>query len=114
MKITRKSLTQLIAEELHTNTSMILLEEIPQEEDPQTIVGQEQTGDYTKGPEEYGDELARRSLFHMGTQAQQLHDMIQEDSGLEPWILDEIEKAARGLEKAFKAVTYEKQHPEGR
>ena len=78
------------------------------------IVGQEQEGSYTKAPTEYGDEDAKRSLFHMGAQSQQLHNMIQPDDGLAPEIRDNIKQSADLLEKAFKALTYEKQNPEGR
>ena len=119
MKISRKALKELITEELN-NKNSVLLEQpmirIPRSAEAQTnpIVGQEQEGDYTKSPDEYGDEVARRSLFHMGAQAQQLHDMIREDVGLQPWVLDEIKKASVALEKVFKALTYDKQNPVGR
>jgi len=50
----------------------------------------------------------------MGAQSQQLHDMIQPDDGLAPEILDNIKQSADLLEKAFKALTYDKQNPKGR
>jgi ParB-like chromosome segregation protein Spo0J len=108
MKITRNELKNMIAETLNSERSVLL--EMP--EGP--IVGQEQEGSYTKAPTEYGDEDAKRSLFHMGAQAQQLHDMIQPDDGLAPEILDSIKQSADLLEKAFKALTYDKQNPVGR
>ena len=50
----------------------------------------------------------------MARQADQLHDMIMENDELEPWVSEKISLAADYLEKAFKAITYEKQNPEGR
>jgi len=108
MKITRNELKNMIAEALNTERSVLLeMPEVP-------IVGQEQQGPHTKEPEEYGDEAAKRSLFHMTAQSQQLHDMIQPDDGLADWILDEISQASKDLEKAFKALIYDKQNPVGR
>ena len=108
MKITRSELKKMILESIQTNNSILM--EMP--EPP--IIGQEQTGDYTKDPDGYEGDLAKRSLFHMSQQAQQLHDMLMGDENLEPWVQDKITKAADYLEKAFKALTYDKQHPEGR
>lgn len=108
MKITRNELKGMISEVLNTELSVLLeAPDVP-------IVGQEQEGSYTKAPTEYGDEDAKRSLFHMGAQAQQLHDMIQPDDGVTKEILDSIKQSADLLEKAFKALTYDKQNPAGR
>jgi hypothetical protein len=118
MKITRNELKNMISEALNSELSVLLeAPDVPaaayqRQEVP--IVGQEQEGSYTKAPTEYGDEDAKRSLFHMGAQAQQLHDMIQSDDGLAPEILDSINHAADLLEKAFKALMYDKQNPAGR
>tara|TARA_R100000008_G_scaffold1988_3_gene1670 strand:- start:891 stop:1220 length:330 start_codon:yes stop_codon:yes gene_type:complete len=108
MKITRSTLKQLIIESISKEQSILL--EMPQP----PIVGQEQTGDYTKDPDGYEGEMAKRSLYHMSQQAQQLHDMLQEDENLEPWVQDKITKAADYLEKAFKAITYDKGPGQGR
>jgi hypothetical protein len=108
MKITRSELKKLILESIQTNNSILM--EMP--EPP--IVGQEQTGDYTKEPDGYEGDLAKRSLFHMSQQAQQLHDMLQGDENLEPWVQEKITTASDCLEKAFKAILYDKQNPEGR
>tara|TARA_B100001964_G_C13771087_1_gene396052 strand:- start:48 stop:374 length:327 start_codon:yes stop_codon:yes gene_type:complete len=108
MKFNKEGLVALIAEELVMQKSTLLERpEIP-------IVGQEQTGDYTKDPDGYEGEVAKRSLFHMSQQAQQLHDMLQGDENLDPGIQAKITKAADYLENVFKAVVYDKQHPEGR
>tara|TARA_R100001594_G_C3948722_1_gene242473 strand:+ start:302 stop:631 length:330 start_codon:yes stop_codon:yes gene_type:complete len=108
MKITRSQLKHLILESISENQSVLL--EMPRP----PIVGQEQTGDYTKDPDGYEGEMAKRSLFHMSQQAQQLHDMLMGDENLEPWVQDKITKAADYLEKAFKAITYDKGPGDGR
>ncbi len=108
MKLTRTALKALIAEEFNKNNSVLL--EMP----GQPIVGQEQTGDYTKDPDGYEGEMAKRSLYHMAAQAQQLHDMIMEDENLEPWVQEKISLAADYLEKAFKAISYDKGPGQGR
>jgi len=107
MKISKNELKKMIAEEL--NGSSVLLE-MP----TGPIVGQEQTGPYTKDPDGYEGEMAKKSLYHMAAQAQQLHDLIQDNENLKPWVQSKITKAADYLEKAFKAITYDKQNPEGR
>tara|TARA_Y100000593_G_scaffold89180_1_gene172804 strand:- start:1540 stop:1869 length:330 start_codon:yes stop_codon:yes gene_type:complete len=108
MKITRTQLKFLIQEAIAEKSSVLL--EMPQP----PIVGQEQTGDYTKDPDGYEGEMAKRSLYHMSQQAQQLHDMLMGDENLEPWVQDKITKAADYLEKAFKAITYDKGPGDGR
>jgi hypothetical protein len=109
MKISRNQLLALINEVGRESHSVLF--EAP---DGGDVVGQEQTGDYTKDPDEYDGDIAKKQLFHMGAQAQQLHDMVGEDVDLDPWIQKEITNAATSLEKAFKAIIYDKQNPKGR
>tara|TARA_R110000824_G_scaffold182085_1_gene362951 strand:- start:461 stop:790 length:330 start_codon:yes stop_codon:yes gene_type:complete len=108
MKITRSILKQLILESINERNSVLL------EAPPGPVVGQEQTGDYTKDPEDYKGEEAKRSLFHMSQQAQQLHDMLQGDEDLDAAIQDKITKAASYLEEVFKAVTYDRGPGQGK
>jgi len=63
-----------------------------------------------------GDEggVARRSLFHLGAQANQLHAMLADDENLEPWVQEKIAVAADNLENVFKHITYDRQNPLGR
>lgn len=110
MKISKKQLMKMIQEERGNYNESVLLEAPGQP----PIVGQEQKGDYTKDPDGYEGEMAKRSLFHMAQQAQQLHDMIREDENLEPWVQAKITKAADYLEKAFKAISYDKGPGKGR
>ena len=95
MKLNKEQLVRFIAEEISSQRSALL-------ESPEySIIGQEQEGDYTKDPDDYKGEVARRSLFHMSQQAQQLHDMLKADDQLEERLHTEIAKAAEYLEKAF-------------
>jgi len=100
MKITKKELKRLIAEEL--NGPSVLLEM------PQMNQLDPASNNYEKDPDGYEGQMAKRSLYHMAAQAQQLHDMLQDDENLEPWVQSKISKAADYLEKAFKAISYDK------
>ena len=106
MKISKKELKRLIAEEL--NESSVLLEM------PQMNQLDPASNNYEKDPDGYEGNMAKRSLYHMAAQAQQLHDMLQDDENLEPWVQDKITKAADYLEKAFKSVSYEKGPGQGK
>jgi hypothetical protein len=107
MKISKKELKRLIAEEL-TNTSSVLLEM------PQMNQLDPASNNYEKDPDGYEGNMAKRSLYHMAAQAQQLHDMLQDDENLQPWVQDKITKAADYLEKAFKSISYEKGPGQGK
>ena len=100
MKISKKELKKMIAEEL--NGSSVLLEM------PQMNMLDPASNNYEKDPDGYEGDMAKRSLYHMAAQAQQLHDMLQDDENLEPWVAAKITKAADYLEKAFKAISYDK------
>tara|TARA_R100001126_G_C4742287_1_gene108977 strand:- start:133 stop:453 length:321 start_codon:yes stop_codon:yes gene_type:complete len=99
MKISKKELKKMIAEEL--NGSSVLLE-MPQ------MNMMDPASNYEKDPDGYEGSMAKRSLYHMAAQAQQLHDMLHDDENLEPWVAAKITKAADYLEKAFKAISYDK------
>ena len=58
--------------------------------------------------------MAKKSLYHMARQADQLHDMLMDDQNLEPWVQAKITKAADYLKAAFESITYEKDNPKGR
>ena len=99
MKISKKELKKMIAEEL--NGFSVLLE-MPQ------MNMMDAASNYEKDPDGYEGNMAKRSLYHMAAQAQQLHDMLQDDENLEPWVQSKITKAADYLENAFKSISYEK------
>ena len=100
MKISKNDLKALIAEELNKTTTVLL--EMP---------GMEQG--YEKDPDGYEGHMAKKALYHMARQADQLHDVIMEDQNLEPWVQAKITKAADYLRSAFDAILYEKNKPRG-
>jgi len=112
MKISRKQLKDLIKEVVNEENSMLL--EMPHPHRENSIVGQEQTGDYTKDPDGYEGEVAKRSLYHIARQADQLHDMIMDDENLKPEVQEKITKAADYVRSVFEAMTHEKDNPKGR
>ena len=119
MKINRDQLTKLIAEELRS-TSTALLETLPPPPGELANVHQKvdekdmEEPDAAEDPQGHEGEMVKRSLYHMSQQAQQLHDMVIPDDNLEPWVAEKISLAADYLEKAFKAITYDKGPGRGR
>ena len=97
--MTLLELKKMIAEEI--NGPSVLLE-MPQ------MNQLNPASDYDKDPDGYEGNMAKRSLYHMAAQPQQLHDMLMDDENLEPWVSAKITKAADYLEKAFKSISYEK------
>ena len=91
MKISRTQLQKLISEAICESNSILL------ESPGDPIVGQEQEGSY-----------------HLSAQAQQLHDMFADGDSLDAEVRDKISSAAKSIEEAFKAITYDKQNPRGR
>tara|TARA_R110000751_G_scaffold34724_1_gene85611 strand:- start:24 stop:350 length:327 start_codon:yes stop_codon:yes gene_type:complete len=108
MKISRTQLQKLISEAICESNSILL------ESPGDPIVGQEQEGSYTKDPKEYEGERTKRDLYHLSAQAQQLHDMFADGDSLDAEVRDKISSAAKSIEEAFKAITYDKQNPRGR
>ena len=106
-KLNRQTLKNLISEEIRKGSSVLL--ETP------VMNAQDRTPPRAeKDPDGYEGAMARRDLFHLAQQAQQLHDMLQDDENLEPWVQAKLTKAADYVETAFKAIIYDKQNPEGR
>jgi len=107
-KLTHKGLQLLIAEEV-SNAQSVLLETPAMSSSNVVMNGMAQApnnDDYDKGARE--GQHAKRELYHIAQQSQQLHDMMIDNENLESWVLDCIKKAAKALEKVFKAVTYDK------
>ena len=109
-KLSRRALKTLIIEEINKDSSVLLEMPTPvmNAQHPTPPRGEE------KDPDGYEGAMARRELFHLAQQAQQLHDMLQDDENLEPWVQAKLTKAADYVEAAFKAIIYDKQNPEGR
>ena len=105
MKISRRDLKALIAEELKTQNSVLL--EMPLGSTTGTAMGALDNMDKNDSGPAAGN-LVKRSLYHMSQQAQQLHDILIDGENLEQAVEDDVSKAAEFLEKAFKTITYEK------
>jgi|TARA_R110000765_G_scaffold408926_2_gene506923 hypothetical protein len=112
MKLTKKSLKTLISEEIRRFSTILL--EMPEGEQREQEEVEQPSPSQQIAPEGDEGEMAKRSLYHMSQQSQQLHDMLTDEENLEPWVLDKISKAAGALEEAFKAVTYDKGPGQGR
>jgi len=111
MKISKKQLQDMIDETIATRNSVLL-------ETPDLPVGRrkeiEDINPDAQDPNGDKDEEARRSLYHMSQQAQQLHDMLGEQESLTDWVSSKISKASTYLEEAFKAIMYDKGPGQGR
>jgi DNA gyrase/topoisomerase IV subunit A len=88
MKLTRKSLKNLISETIREQNSLLL--EMPEERDEQNE----------------GDAL-KKELFHMSQKAQQLHDMLADEADLAPWVQAKITKASAMVGAVFDHLMYE-------
>ena len=113
-KMTRANLKRLIMEE-RAALSSVLLESPPQMGSSpvnQPVMNAMGTDVHSPGSPTNDSEgegtMARRSLYHMSQQSQQLHDMLADNENLEEWVQAKITKAADYLEAAFKAITYDK------
>ena len=112
MKITRDELKSLIAEAMAEKDSVLL--ETPLGSSSGTKMHALDNYPNGKDPDGYEGEMAKKSLYHMARQADQLHDMIMGDENLEPWVAAKITKAADYLKSVFDTITYEKDNPKGR
>ena len=115
MKITRSELKRLIQEEsLRTQIDESVLLETPMNSTSGTRMGGRDNLEVEKDPDGYEGKMAKKSLYHMARQADQLHDMLIDDQNLEPWVQAKITKAADYLKSAFDTIIYEKDNPKGR
>ncbi len=123
MKISKSQLKGLIMEVILENDSVLL--EGPYSgsslKDAATFEGGTTQGtegttpdEEHRDPQENKEEMIKRALYHMSQQAQQLHDMLQGDENLEPWVQVKILKSSKTLEAAFKSITYDKGPGQGR
>tara|TARA_R110000824_G_scaffold52422_7_gene145456 strand:- start:1291 stop:1620 length:330 start_codon:yes stop_codon:yes gene_type:complete len=108
MKITRKQLKALILEVSSRNPSILL-------EYPESYGYEDKSAEGELGTAmgETATEKAKKSLYHMGAQSQQLHDMLSDDQAMPPEIEKAIIQAGELVEKAFKSVMYNKNSASG-
>jgi len=93
MKLTRRSLKELIAESINQKNSLLL--EMPEDREG-SEAGEQQEGAATK-----------KELFHLSQKAQQLHDVLPDEADLDPWVQAKITKAAAMLGSVFDHLMYE-------
>ena len=99
MKITRKGLKNLIAEEVNKSRGVLL--EMP----------------YSYRNEDNKEEqvdLTGQKLFHIARQADQLHELFKGDDELTDEFRVDVEDIATRLKEIFESVMYDKQNPQGR
>ena len=108
MKITRKQLKALILEVSSRRPSILL-------EYPESYGYEDKSAEGELGTAmgETICEKAKKSLYHMGAQSQQLHDMLSDDQAMPPEIEKAIIQAGKLVEKAFKSVMYDKNSASG-
>lgn len=53
-------------------------------------------------------DMARRSLYRLVKMSAMLHDLVQNDSHIEPWILTKIADAQQNIESVYSYQDYEK------
>ena len=112
MKITRDSLMGLI-NEVRNQTNSILLE-MPGGSSTGTRMGAQDNHANNQDPSSFQENIAKKSLYHLARQADQLHDMIADNDNLEPGEEEKITKAAQYIKDVFESITYEKDNPKGR
>ena len=93
MKITRNNLMALIREVRNESNSVLL--EMPMRSSTGTKMGAQDNYPNDRDPDGYEGNMAKKSLYHLARQADQLHDMIMDDENLEPWVQSKITKADR-------------------
>ncbi len=111
MKLSKSNLIKLIQEVKASQESILL--EMPAHSTTGAAMGARDNVP-AKDPDGYEGHMAKKSLYHMARQADQLHDMLMDDQNLEPWVQAKITKAADYLKAAFESITYEKDNPKGR
>tara|TARA_R110000751_G_scaffold17790_1_gene54526 strand:+ start:124 stop:498 length:375 start_codon:yes stop_codon:yes gene_type:complete len=123
MKLTKNQLRNLIMETILEKDSLLLEGPYSGSSLKHAATFEGETTQGTEGstpddehsdPGEDKEEMIKRALYHMSQQSQQLHDMLQGDENLEPWVQDKIMKSSKTLEAAFKAITYDKGPGQGR
>lgn len=88
MKIAKERLKQIIKEELEMHD--------------------EYSGDYQEDPDGYEGYMAKSNLFKIAEYAQSLHDLIEDDENLEPWVQEKIAIAGYMMDSVGHYLKYDK------
>jgi ribosomal protein L10 len=65
-------------------------------------------GGSTPDPDGYEGRMAKGNLFKMAEYSMQLHNMIQDEQNLEPWVQEKIAVAASMMDSVAHYMQYEK------
>ena len=93
MKISKDRLKQIIKEELEVS------------------VGRHDEmhgGEYQKDPDGYEGRMTKGNLYKIAEYAHELHNLIEDDENLEPWVEEKIAVASQMLDTVANYLKYEK------
>lgn len=93
MKITKERLKEIIKEELEVSVGRH---------------GEMHGGDYQHDPDGYEGRMAKSNLYKIAEYAHELHDLIEDDENLEPWVEEKIAVAAYMMDAVGHYMQYEK------
>lgn len=101
MKIAKDRLKQIIKEELEVSVS--------------GRHDEMHGGEYQKDPDGYEGRMAKGNLYKIAEYAHELHELIEDDENLEPWVEEKIAVAAYMMDAVGHYLQYEKHrgHEEG-
>ena len=94
MKITKDRLKQIIKEELEVS-----------------VAGRHDEmhgGEYQKDPDGYEGRMTKGNLYKIAEYAHELHNLIEDDENLEPWVEEKIAVAAYMMDSVGHYLQYEK------
>lgn len=114
MKITKTQLKRIIKEELQECMSDGMMSDIPMgyEGGSKGIkimkVGKAPVKDKSGGDYEYSGRMTKSNLYNMAKHAMMLHDMLQDNDDMEPWVEEKIAVATDAMETVAEYMEYEK------
>jgi hypothetical protein len=103
MKITKRQLQQIIKEELTECMSDMGM--MPGMAPAPAVQVVDIDG---RGEEQYEGRMAKGNLYNMAKHATMLHNLIQDNEDLEPWLEEKIAVAADAIETVAQYMEYEK------
>ena len=103
MKITKDYLRSLIKECMDDMGSQGMMPAMPQQMPSANI-----------DPDGYEGRMAKTNLFKMAEYATELHNLIQDNENLEPWVEEKIAVASSMLDAVAHHMKYSKMNPGSR